>query len=218
MSKICKFGRRLKSPKAEILLMLLSLRTRWEVVVGMPLGMSSRPRWEQSTLVASHLIRKSPYFSVIVATIPKIQLPAVRGTQRVILAAMGGSSRLACNIVTLFQMFVTMGNNAKCVFYWATKQIRLWPRSVYLYHGCSNMKGSQGGLHNSCFRWIGVGHFWPTNLHFSWSGFKLDIFFLWCFFGSSHLTPEVSTGFKAIHSTSHEEVQSQKNGFRAKCL
>lgn len=59
MSRISRLGRRLKSPSADIFLMLLSESTRWVVEVGIPPGMSSRLRWEQSTLVPSHLIRKS---------------------------------------------------------------------------------------------------------------------------------------------------------------
>ena len=47
------------------------------------------------------------------------------------------------------------------------------------------------------------------HLHFNWSGLRLDIFFLWCFLGSSHLTPEVSTLWSVIHSTSQVLVQSQ---------
>ena len=42
MSRVCRLGRRLKRPRAEILLILLSERTRWVVVVGIPAGMSSR--------------------------------------------------------------------------------------------------------------------------------------------------------------------------------
>ena len=55
MSSVWRLGRRLKSPRAGICRMLLSARTRWVVVVGIPLGMSASPRWEQSTLVPSHL-------------------------------------------------------------------------------------------------------------------------------------------------------------------